>query len=1025
MKKRTILTSLAALFFVGALLFGFNNSYKEALADNFVQGSYINVTQVNSGNYYFTMAENDAPFSDSWSIRYKPESVENITITQPDGTSYHIESAITQREAICKYSATNYSFEKWVFGNTRKPEVGDTVTIEGNFIRVDDGVTTKLNIKKSSFTIEKDSNDALYAVNLPQHIYDVNELSTGFSMGATWWFLFNINGLSGDYAPFSDDNHGYMPANKNCILLDGEPIAKVGKQAIRRRNDDVGSYQFYVVKQQEGQNFEPAMGQVVVFDGLFIFNGSVNGYETNERLGLTFSLLAFERVGTGVNDYRIIDLKQHLSDKLTNKYNINLFKEEDKEEVQQLISMFVQEMEESDTATEIYQVYNNYSLELSGFEYDPETTKELLEQYVNLDNYFEDEQAEILAIIADAKTAIDEVLDNSEISEIYELAKAEIDLIKTKVEVMVNAIEGQSAGFEDYLASYDTVSLSSLNLGDEVVYHYYDVVEDVNARTDGLNTNATEQQLNNSFVPSSGNQNGNVVFKFKYVPNAVPVRGANLAVNVRGIPYYGYKFGIDTNSRGCFAEALGGANSSAWYPGEGNLFENGQEYIVEVGAIDLLNDVDMTWMYIKVDGVLAFNKVVKTLLIGDNPRVSLSPNDDKTNENHYEGEIAIYNVYEGLSEHESTYCGAFTYNENQEVSTQSIKLKLDRNNIPTNINAYPLNESAVKLIRNDATTNIAKTDVALINKLSETDYQLDLSNIVEVQDEDVIVIDGDFVYYSDDTKYAFTIAPSRYKYHESDNSWEVILTLEETKVDAKNRLDHYADLSSYDEDEQLAINQIISEAKTNIDNAETIQAVKDILETAKTQIDAVKTSLQKYKETCAAIVNNYKNDELNNYRNAEKEDIASLKREAVEDISDASTKEEIDLIVVNLKLDIDDLKTDAEYQAEELNEAKSSGSARVKNHYASLDLSKYSQEEKAALDSDTSKALSDIKAATSIEEVNRIVETYIQNHQQKGESNNSQSKKCGGDIMTTSIILSSIALVGIGFILTNKRKELE
>lgn len=1018
MRKRIIVLSTSLFLFSGLAFANADLHYVSANAEEVVvSGSFINVTNVNEqGQFRFTMKENDAP-AGNWDIRYKPESVDNITITQPDGTSYHIESAITQREAIVKYSATNYQFESWVYGDTRRPQEGDIITIEGNFNRVDGGVTTKLNIQKSSFLIGRDSSNNFYPINIPQTITNVNEKSTGFSMSVnSWWFLFNINGLSEEDAPITGDSYGYYPSSKECVYFNGNPIGKVDKHALRRR--DPGSTEFYVVKQGngEGQDFEPTVGDIVVFDGLFVTNVPNPNYEKSKSIGINLSLLAFEKIGTGSNSYKIIDLKQYLSDKLNSKFNINLFKDEVKNEVQDIFDDFLLDIDEAEHTSDVYQVFDNYSATLSTYEYDKESTKEALENYVDLNDYFSNEQTQIQTIINDAKTAIDEVTDNSEIYEIYEAAKTEIDLIKDKIAIMVSAIENQTEGYENYLEIYNHVSLSNLNLGD-ITYHGDKTIRE----EEDLNTNQFEQQLVNTFATQTGNENGNVIFQFKYVPNAVPVKGANAMIVLRGIPYYGYKFAIDTDSRGCYIEVLDTSNSD-FYGGESNLFVNGNEYIVEVGAIDLLHDVNKTWIFVKVNGNYAFNKVVDSLAICSNPRVAVSPNGNIDADNDYEGEVVLSSYDENNKDYDSSYLGAFSYKENQEVSKQNIKLTLDSNAIPANATLYPLSNSSIKLIRNEITTEIAKPELGLINKKADKDYQLDLSKIVEIEDNDLVVIDGDFAYYEDNNKYSVTIAPSRYQYHENDNSWEAIFTLEEIKEDAKKKLANYLDLSKYDEDEVDVIEGIINTANSDIDNATTAESVNTILNQAKSDLDAVKTTLDKYKDSSIALVNSYKNDELDNYRAEEKTDIANFKRAAVEEINAATSEEEIDLIVVTLKSNIDDLKTDEEYKAEELEDAKKAATSKIRNHYASLDLSKYSQEEKQALDSDTQKALADIKTATSIDQINQIVDNYINGHQQKNPASRG-ARKCGGNIVITSTLLSMISLAGIILVLANKKKK--
>lgn len=1020
MKNKGLIFSFSLLLFGGLVFSNADVSYTPAKAEEVsIQGSFINVTSIGSSSFSFQTAPNDAPSNSDSSVRYKPEAVENITITQPDGTSYHIESAITQREAVVKYSETNYSFEYWVFGGTRKPEEGDIVTLEGNFVRTDGDVVTKLNFKRSSFLITRNYNGDLYPINIPQNIYDVSEHSTGYSMSVnTWWFLFYANGLSEDYAPRTGDDYAYFPSSTECIYLDGNPIAKVGKQALRRR--DPGSDEFYVSKHPEFQNFEPAVGQVVVFDGLFVNNIPNADYDESKSIGITFSLLAFERITDQVNGYKVIDLKEYLTDKLLSKFNVNLFKDEVVEEVQNETTDFRNALETAYTTKEVYGVFNQYSEILSHYQYDNEKTKELLDNYVDLDNYFENEQNQIIDIVGTAYEAIDAATTQAEIYDAYEGAKEAIDAVKTKFEIISSAIENQSEGYEQYLATYDRVSLSSLNVGEEITYH-----GSAEERLNDLNTNAMEQQLINTFIPSAENEFGNVVFQFKYSPNAVPVSGANAFVVLRGIPYYGYKFAVDTNSRGCFVEVLNNS-SSIFLAGNSNLFVNGNDYTVELGAIDLLHDLNKTWLFMKVNGTYSFSKIVDSLLICSNPRVALSPNGNDDPTNNYPGEVVLSTLDNNLTQCDASYFGSFVYDESQTVSKQNIVLKLDDNALPLDAVAYPLTKSAIKLVRNGETTNIAKTDLGLIRKLTSSNYRLLLSSIVDVQDGDKIIVDGDFAYYDDGVKSAFSIAVSTFQYHEDENVWEPILTLEQTKADLKKKLALYADLSLYDDTEKAMINEIVTNASESIDAAEDIPSAKALFEEAKRQIDAVKTSLDKYKEECIAIVNAYKNDELNKYRTAEQEDITLMKQEAVQEINEATSKEEVAAITVNLKADIDGLKTNEDYLADELEEAKKEATTRVRNHYASLNLNAYSEEEKKALDDDTMKALADIKAATSIAEVNQIADTYINNHAQKGSSgtpSESGKKGCGGSVSAVSLLISLLALSGFSMVLYSKRKK--
>ena len=139
--------------------------------------------------------------------------------------------------------------------------------------------------------------------------------------------------------------------------------------------------------------------------------------------------------------------------------------------------------------------------------------------------------------------------------------------------------------------------------------------------------------------------------------------------------------------------------------------------------------------------------------------------------------------------------------------------------------------------------------------------------------------------------------------------------------------------------------------------------------------------------------------------------MASLKAEAIQEIRNANTKEEIDEIVITLKMAIDELKTDAEYAIEELADAIKEGQQTIYSHYASLNTSNYTAAQLSQLEQDTQDAINAVKAATSIDEVNRIVEAYINNHQQI--NNKPKTGGCNASINGDSSIIFIAAIGGL------------
>ena len=105
-----------------------------------------------------------------------------------------------------------------------------------------------------------------------------------------------------------------------------------------------------------------------------------------------------------------------------------------------------------------------------------------------------------------------------------------------------------------------------------------------------------------------------------------------------------------------------------------------------------------------------------------------------------------------------------------------------------------------------------------------------------------------------------------------------------------------------------------------------------------------------------------------------------------------------------------------------LAQAKDAGKASVDEVHDALNLSKYSSRNKELIEQLTADAKSAIDEAHSSDEIAQIVADYeaaIAAVPQKQAA----KKGCGGSIVATSIILSTLALAGLGLAISKKRKE--
>ena len=105
-----------------------------------------------------------------------------------------------------------------------------------------------------------------------------------------------------------------------------------------------------------------------------------------------------------------------------------------------------------------------------------------------------------------------------------------------------------------------------------------------------------------------------------------------------------------------------------------------------------------------------------------------------------------------------------------------------------------------------------------------------------------------------------------------------------------------------------------------------------------------------------------------------------------------------------------------------LAQAKDAGKASVDEVHDALNLNKYSSRNKELIEQLTADAKSAIDEAHSSDEIAQIVADYeaaIAAVPQKQAA----KKGCGGSIVATSIILSTLALAGLGLAISKKRKE--
>lgn len=115
----------------------------------------------------------------------------------------------------------------------------------------------------------------------------------------------------------------------------------------------------------------------------------------------------------------------------------------------------------------------------------------------------------------------------------------------------------------------------------------------------------------------------------------------------------------------------------------------------------------------------------------------------------------------------------------------------------------------------------------------------------------------------------------------------------------------------------------------------------------------------------------------NVYREAEATQLSNILSKALADIDAADNHADILLIVSSAQSSMDDVKTDAQYRAEEIALAIANAKQAATNYVNSLDLSLYSQNGKEAIQNILAGTLAEMDAATSEAELSGIYDQMI------------------------------------------------
>ena len=196
--------------------------------------------------------------------------------------------------------------------------------------------------------------------------------------------------------------------------------------------------------------------------------------------------------------------------------------------------------------------------------------------------------------------------------------------------------------------------------------------------------------------------------------------------------------------------------------------------------------------------------------------------------------------------------------------------------------------------------------------------------------------------------------------------------LEEAKAAAKTALESYVNSENYRDAEKTLLETAIADGKTAIDAATTSADITSALNSAKALIDAIKTDavltaeeLVAAKNTAKTVLEGYANAE--NYRDAQKAELATAIANGKSAIEAATEITAVSTALATAKAAIDEIKTDAEFTAEELLSAKNTAKAELDIYVNATD---YRAEQQTALATAIADGKAAIEASADITAVN-------------------------------------------------------
>ena len=806
-----------------------------------------------------------------------------------------------------------------------------------------------------------------------------------------------------------------VPASKYNALLNGQPMYQYGTDAMPlAKHSEEAEDNYYIDFDTFGINFSE--GDVVTLSDEYHF------YYNNKAYTLTLNPISFL---FSLGEFTPIEnIYDYMFDSLSNRCDPELYSDEDAATIARIVSEAQSTLYLKSNMKELWDLYLDYSDQLDSIDLDEERAAHILgparenaiaelNAYYDSSLYTEEYQSMIEGYIADATARINTCKSVGGIRQIVVNTKSQIDAVTTKQNVIEAAIMASDDLLNQYLETYDVITTSDLCASGGMTF------------TSDRNTTYSSgdfRDITSRFAASNGNLDGNLIFQFNYTStNYTSLKySAQVSIRVRGTLDNCARFDIGTHYQTHSGVRLV-VDNVALEDYDANFVQRGTPYRIECGSIDL-DGFDRTLLFIKVDGNTVIKKIVDKVSEVQNPLViimdSLTTGSDTA---------TITPIEEGTTKADhAKYVGNLTLDS--ESASDSLIVNMRKNDIPNGTLLYPLQDGAFTV--NGQQTPYYRPEVSL-TKMNATQYSVNF-DYTTLHNGSVVKLKDAFCTHDSAkaVKKAYYLFEASFIYQ--NGAWiQAQPSLEDAIRNAKTMLDRYADASNYSETAWASIENIITTYKRQLYNATDVDNVKTLLNAGLDLIDAVPTLLQDYQVEAKALLQAY--SELHEYREDDQMELNAILIEAFDDIDHAEYFEDIDQIVENAKKDIDTVKTSEERDLEDLEAEKRVAKTEVEVYTGLLQMHRYSNENIALIRSLAFTARSDIDSATSSEQIESILSTFkedikavktndgsVFNGETYIEKGSGSSSGCGGNVVTTSILLSILSLLGLLVILGKK-----